>query len=48
MQKIFKGYDKIGEIYHMSMEKFVNENEYGNFFIKDFTFSFWTGIYLKD
>ena len=48
MQKEFKENDKIGEIYHMSMEKFVKENEYGNFLIKDFIFSFWTGVYLKD
>ena len=30
MHNDFKGNDKIGEIYHMSMEKFVKENEYGN------------------
>ena len=48
MQKEFKGNNKIGEIYHMRMEKFLKENEYGDFLIIDFIFNFWTGVYLKD
>ena len=32
----------------MRMEKFVKENEYGDFLIIDFIFNFWTGVYLKD
>ena len=48
MQKEFKGNDKIGEIYHMSMDKFVKENQYGNFLIEDFIYCFGTGVYLKD
>jgi len=31
MQEEFKGNDKIDVIYHMSMDKFVKENQYGNF-----------------